>query len=136
MASSASTRSAGTATRRSRSPPSGTRHASAHLDRRDPRLLRARHPNDDQNVLRAEEWRGRLLLGVYNAVAENAGRSKLTWLMMSTIGSVHPAIPRGELDDPSFMMLNLGRMTPLGSLIGRVVYGLVLGIAYDAWPLS
>jgi hypothetical protein len=87
-------------------------------------------------VLRAEESRGRLLLGVYNAVAENAGRSKLTWLMMSTIGSVHPAIPRGELDDPSFMMLNLGRMTPLGSLIGRVVYGLVLGIAYDAWPLS
>jgi hypothetical protein len=34
------------------------------------------------------------------------------------------------------MMLNLGRMTPLGSLIGRVVYGLVLGIAHDAWPLS
>jgi hypothetical protein len=51
--------------------------------------------------------------------------------MMSTIGSVHPAIPRGELDDPSFMMLNLGRMTPLGSLIGRVVYGLVLRIAYE-----
>jgi hypothetical protein len=60
----------------------------------------------------------------------------LTWLMMSTIGSVHPAIRRGELDDPGFMMLNLGRMTPLGSLMGHLAYGLVLGIAYDAWPLS
>jgi hypothetical protein len=60
----------------------------------------------------------------------------LTWLMMSTIGSVHPAIRRGELDDPGFMMLNLGPMTPLGSLMGHLAYGLVLGIGYDAWPLS
>jgi hypothetical protein len=60
----------------------------------------------------------------------------LTWLMMSTIGAVHPAIRRGELEDPGFMMLNLGGMTPVGSLMGHLAYGLVLGIAYDAWPLS
>lgn len=60
----------------------------------------------------------------------------LTWVMMSTIGSVHPAIRRGELADPGFMLLNLGRMTPLGSLMGHLAYGLVLGIAYEAWPLS
>jgi hypothetical protein len=33
-------------------------------------------------------------------------------------------------------MVNLGRMTPLGSLMGHLVYGLILGAAYDAWPLS
>jgi hypothetical protein len=56
--------------------------------------------------------------------------------MMSTIGAVHPAIRRGELEDPGFMMLNLGPMTPLGSLMGHLAYGLVLGITYDAWPLG
>lgn len=60
----------------------------------------------------------------------------LTWLMMSTIGAVHPAIRRGELEDPGFMMLNLGRMSPLGSLMGHLVYGLVLGLTYDAWPIG
>lgn len=77
--------------------------------------------------LPANWWTGLLWGGVLTV---------LTWLMMSTIGSVHPAIRRGELDDPGFMMLNLGRMTPLGSLTGHLAYGLVLGIAYDAWPLS
>jgi hypothetical protein len=33
-------------------------------------------------------------------------------------------------------MRNLGSMTPMGSLMGHLVYGLLLGIAYDAWPLS
>jgi hypothetical protein len=60
----------------------------------------------------------------------------LTYLMMSTIGAVHPAIRRGELEEPGPLMLNLGRMTPLGSLMGHLVYGLILGVAYDAWPLS
>ena len=60
----------------------------------------------------------------------------LTYLMMSTIGAVHPAIRRGELEEPGPLMLNLGRMTPLGSLMGHLVYGLVLGATYDAWPLS
>jgi hypothetical protein len=60
----------------------------------------------------------------------------LTYVMMSTIGAVHPAIRRGEVEDPGPLMLNLGRMTPLGSLMGHLVYGLILGAAYDAWPLS
>lgn len=77
--------------------------------------------------LPANWWTALLWAGVLTA---------LTWLMMSGIGSVHPAIRRGELDDPGFMMLHLGRMTPLGSLMGHLAYGLVLGIAYDAWPLS
>jgi hypothetical protein len=33
-------------------------------------------------------------------------------------------------------MLNLGTMTPFGSLMGHLVYGLVLGLAYDAWPIG
>lgn len=60
----------------------------------------------------------------------------LTWVMMSSIGAVHPAIRRGELEEPGFLMRNLGSMTPIGSLMGHLVYGLVLGITYDAWPLT
>jgi hypothetical protein len=48
----------------------------------------------------------------------------------------HPAIRRGELEDPGPLMLNLGAMTPFGSLMGHLVYGLVLGLAYDAWPIA
>ena len=34
------------------------------------------------------------------------------------------------------MMLDLARMTPLGSLMGHSVYGLVLGLTYDDWPIG
>ncbi len=60
----------------------------------------------------------------------------LALLMMSTIGSVHPAIRRGEQEDPGPAALRFGAMTPMGSLLGHLVYGLVLGLTYDAWPLS
>jgi len=60
----------------------------------------------------------------------------LALLMMSTIGSVHPAIRRGEQQDPGPAALRFGAMTPMGSLMGHLVYGLVLGLTYDAWPLS
>lgn len=56
--------------------------------------------------------------------------------MMSAMGSVHPAIRHGEQQDPGPAATNFGRMTPVGSLMGHLVYGLVLGLAYDAWPLS
>lgn len=56
--------------------------------------------------------------------------------MLSAIGSVHPAIRRGEQADPGPAATSLGALTPLGSLMGHLVYGLVLGLTYDAWPLS
>jgi hypothetical protein len=56
--------------------------------------------------------------------------------MMSTIGTVHPAMRRGDQDDPGPAATHFGRMTPLGSLMGHLMYGLVLGLAYAAWPLA
>ncbi len=60
----------------------------------------------------------------------------LALLMMSTIGAVHPAIRRGEQEDPGPAATNFGAMTPVGSLMGHLVYGLVLGLTYQSWPLG
>lgn len=60
----------------------------------------------------------------------------LALLMMSTIGAVHPAIRRGEQEDPGPAAVNFGKMTPMGSLMGHLVYGLVLGLLYQSWPLG
>lgn len=57
-------------------------------------------------------------------------------LMMSTIGSVHPAIRRGEQTDPGLLATNFGAMTPMGSLAGHVVYGVVLGLGYAHLPIG
>jgi hypothetical protein len=42
----------------------------------------------------------------------------------------------GVVLDPGPAATNFGALTPLGSLMGHLVYGLVLGLTYDAWPLS
>ena len=60
----------------------------------------------------------------------------LTYVMLGTVGSVHPAIKRGEEEDPGFGGTHLGRMTPMGSLVGHLVYGGTLGALYDAFPLT
>lgn len=60
----------------------------------------------------------------------------LALLMMTTIGTVHPAMRRGAEPDPGPAATNFGSMTPLGSLLGHLVYGLVLGLTYSAWPLG
>jgi hypothetical protein len=60
----------------------------------------------------------------------------LALLMMSTIGVVHPAMRRGEQDDPGTAATHFGAMTPMGSLLGHLVYGVVLGLGYSAWPLG
>lgn len=57
-------------------------------------------------------------------------------LMMTTMGSVHPAIQRDEQDDPGLAATNFGAMTPMGSLMGHVVYGIVLGLGYAALPIG
>ncbi|MFP8904973.1 hypothetical protein [Streptomyces atacamensis] len=60
----------------------------------------------------------------------------LALLMMSTVGTVHPAMRHGRQDDPGPAAVHFGSMTPLGSLLGHLVYGLVLGLLYQAWPLA
>lgn len=60
----------------------------------------------------------------------------LALLMMSSMRSAHPAIRRGEQEDPGPAATNFGAMTPMGSLMGHLVYGVVLGLTYNAWPLT
>ncbi len=60
----------------------------------------------------------------------------LALLMMSTIGAVHPAIRRGDQDDPGLAATNFGFMTPVGSLMGHLVWGALLGLLYSTWPLG
>lgn len=60
----------------------------------------------------------------------------LALLMMSTMGAVHPAIRRGEQDDPGTAATNFGAMTPVGSLMGHLVWGALLGLLYSTWPLG
>jgi hypothetical protein len=60
----------------------------------------------------------------------------LALLMLSTMGALHPAIRSGEQEDPGLMATNFGAMTPLASLMGHLVYGLVLGLLYQTWPLG
>lgn len=59
----------------------------------------------------------------------------LALMLMTSIGAVHPAIRHGRQDDPGTAATNFGRMTPMGSLLGHLVYGFVLGILYQTWPL-
>lgn len=57
-------------------------------------------------------------------------------LMMTTAGSVHPAIRRGDQEDPGPAATNFGAMTPMGSLVGHIVYGIVLGWGYANLPIG
>ncbi len=57
----------------------------------------------------------------------------LALLMFSTVGAVHPAIRKGEEPDPGPAGIRLGKMTPIGSLMGHLVYGAILGLGYAAF---
>lgn len=69
-----------------------------------------------------------------------AGWDVLLWLlallMMSTIGAVHPAIRNRTQDDPGLAATKFGSMTPVGSLVGHLVWGVVLGLPDQTWPLG
>jgi branched-subunit amino acid ABC-type transport system permease component len=60
----------------------------------------------------------------------------LALLMMTTIGVMHPAMRAHRQDDPGPAATHFGAMTPMGSLMGHLVYGLVLGLGYSLWPLG
>jgi hypothetical protein len=60
----------------------------------------------------------------------------LSLIVMTSIGGVHPAIRSGTEEDPGTAAANFGPLTPLGSLMGHLVYGAVLGLLYQSWPLT
>lgn len=47
------------------------------------------------------------------------------------MGSIHPMVKSGMMTAPGFLMLNLGPMAPMGSLIGHLLYGALLGKLAD-----
>ena len=49
------------------------------------------------------------------------------FMVMPMIGVIHPAVKGGMMPAPGFLMLHLGVMAPVGSLIGHLVYGALLG---------
>jgi hypothetical protein len=79
---------------------------------------------------------GGLSANVWTALAWGAVLWVLALLMLSTIGSVHPAIRAGRQDDPGPAATDFGPMTPLGILVSHLVWGAVLGLGYAAWPLG
>jgi len=54
-------------------------------------------------------------------------------VVMPMLGSVHPLVKSGMMPAPGFFMVNLGGMAAVGSLIGHLVYGAVLGALYAGW---
>ena len=54
----------------------------------------------------------------------------LSLLVMTSVGGVHPAMRRGQEEDPGAAAINMGPMTPWGALMAHAVYGLVLGGLY------
>ncbi len=49
------------------------------------------------------------------------------FMVMPMMGAIHPMVKNGMMPAPGFLMLNLGIMAPIGSLIGHLLYGVVLG---------
>ena len=52
-------------------------------------------------------------------------------LMMPVVGMMHPLIKAGGMHSPGLFMIGMGGMlAAIGSLMGHLLYGLVLGSAY------
>ncbi len=48
-------------------------------------------------------------------------------MVMPLMGAIHPMVKSGMMPAPGFLMLHLGVMAPVGSLVGHLVYGMLLG---------
>ena len=49
------------------------------------------------------------------------------FMVMPMMGAIHPMVKSGTMRAPGFLMLNLGIMAPMGSLMGHLLYGVLLG---------
>jgi uncharacterized membrane protein YagU involved in acid resistance len=48
-------------------------------------------------------------------------------MVMPMMGAIHPMVKSGMMPAPGILMLHLGVMAPVGSLLGHLVYGALLG---------
>ncbi len=51
-------------------------------------------------------------------------------IVMPMMGFVHPLVRAGAMPAPGLLMLQLGILAPIGSLMGHLLYGVVLAKAY------
>jgi uncharacterized membrane protein YagU involved in acid resistance len=49
------------------------------------------------------------------------------FMVMPTMGAIHPMVKSGMMPAPGILILHLGVMAPVGSLLGHLVYGALLG---------
>jgi uncharacterized membrane protein YagU involved in acid resistance len=48
------------------------------------------------------------------------------FVVMPMMGFVHPLVRAGAMPAPGFLMLQLGILAPIGSLMGHLLYGVIL----------
>lgn len=53
-------------------------------------------------------------------------------VLMPMMGVVHPAVKAGRMEAPGFFAVNSGPMTPMGLIVGHIIFGVVLGGVYFA----
>lgn len=53
-------------------------------------------------------------------------------MMPPMLTMMHPLVKNGEIESPGVAMVGFGSMTPVGSIMAHVVYGLVAGAIYAA----
>jgi uncharacterized membrane protein YagU involved in acid resistance len=52
------------------------------------------------------------------------------FMVMPMMGFVHPLVRAGAMPAPGLLMLQLGILAPIGSLMGHLLYGVVLANSY------
>lgn len=51
-------------------------------------------------------------------------------VVMPMMSVIHPMVATSRMPAPGFFSLNMGVLAPIGSLIGHLIYGVVLGAIY------
>ena len=51
-------------------------------------------------------------------------------IVMPMMSTVHPAMHAGKIKAPGFFAINTGPMTPIGLIIGHIIFGAVVGGTY------
>lgn len=51
-------------------------------------------------------------------------------IVMPMMGAIHPAVRAGKMEAPGFFAVNAGSMTPMGLIVGHIIFGAVLGGVY------
>ncbi|MFQ5795630.1 MAG: hypothetical protein ACE5JP_11345 [Candidatus Bipolaricaulia bacterium] len=62
-----------------------------------------------------------------------AGHWLVVGMGMGMIGMMHPLMRSGEMQAPGVFVKNYPAMTAMGFLMVHLIYGLLVGVLYEAW---